>query len=181
MKTIILFSLTFMALISGIKFDFGTNHNSQNWRVVNDGVMGGLSKSETNLTENTLIFKGKTSLENSGGFASLRTAFNPGKLKGSKTITIRFKSNSINRTFGISLKDKERFYMPYFKHEFSPKNTNWQTLTVNLEDFKPYRMSETYNAKMPLSYLDNVFALVLIISDKKQGDFDIELDYISFN
>ncbi len=180
MKLFLLLSMISMTVFYGIEFNFGTNSNSQNWRVVNDSVMGGLSKSEIKLSENTLLFKGETSLENNGGFASIRTSFNPGTLKGCKTMTIKFKSNTTNRSFGISLKDKERFYMPYFKHVFSPKTNSWQTLTVNLENFKPYRISETYNAKMPLSYLDNVFTLVLIISDKKQGDFDIELDYIKF-
>ena len=165
-----------MVNLTGVTFNF--NKNTTNWRIVNDGVMGGLSSSNIKLTDNSMIFSGNTSLKNNGGFASLRTSFNPGTLKDCKTLTIKFKSTSINRTFGISLKDKERFYMPYYKYEFSPKTTNWEILTVNLEDFKPFRMSESRDSKMPLNYLDNVFSLVLIISDKKEDHFNIEIDYI---
>ena len=43
------------------------------WSIVNDNVMGGLSESNISISENeTLIFKGRVSLDNNGGFASVR-------------------------------------------------------------------------------------------------------------
>ena len=45
------------------------------WRIVNDGVMGGLSSSKAIVNDdNKIIFSGNVSLENNGGFASLRSA-----------------------------------------------------------------------------------------------------------
>lgn len=41
------------------------------WRVVNDTVMGGVSRSQVEVTE-TLTFRGTLSLERNGGFASVR-------------------------------------------------------------------------------------------------------------
>ncbi len=53
--------------------DFG-EHNSLRWQVVNDGVMGGLSRGSVKVTEgHTLLFAGETSLRNNGGFSSIRT------------------------------------------------------------------------------------------------------------
>ena len=44
------------------------------WRIVNDGVMGGLSKGNISFTDGgTMVFKGNLSLENNGGFSSVRT------------------------------------------------------------------------------------------------------------
>jgi NADH dehydrogenase [ubiquinone] 1 alpha subcomplex assembly factor 1 len=43
------------------------------WRIVNDGVMGGLSSSKAIVEDDKIIFSGNVSLENNGGFASLRS------------------------------------------------------------------------------------------------------------
>lgn len=42
------------------------------WRIVNDGVMGGLSTSRVGRTGEALRFAGEISLQNNGGFASIR-------------------------------------------------------------------------------------------------------------
>jgi len=42
------------------------------WRSVNDGVMGGLSAGRIVSMKEHLRFEGKLSLENKGGFASVR-------------------------------------------------------------------------------------------------------------
>ena len=49
------------------------NTDIDQWFVVNDNVMGGVSNSSMIFTENeTLVFKGRVSLDNNGGFASVR-------------------------------------------------------------------------------------------------------------
>ena len=49
---------------------------SARWTIVNDGVMGGRSSSDVELTgDNTALFSGFLSLENNGGFASVRGRF----------------------------------------------------------------------------------------------------------
>ena len=55
-----------------------------NWGIVNDGVMGGISQSNIYLNEeNNIIFAGNVSLENNGGFASIRRGFDGSQLKES--------------------------------------------------------------------------------------------------
>ena len=48
------------------------------WRVVNDGVMGGLSTSRVSRSGDALRFAGEISLQNNGGFASIRRPFDAG-------------------------------------------------------------------------------------------------------
>ena len=43
-----------------------------NWKVVNDTVMGGRSSSRWTSNSSAFIFEGNLSLENNGGFASIR-------------------------------------------------------------------------------------------------------------
>jgi NADH dehydrogenase [ubiquinone] 1 alpha subcomplex assembly factor 1 len=161
-------------------FNFGTSNNTDIWRIVNDDVMGGLSNSEIEEKEHSIIFKGHTSLENNGGFASIRTLIDKGSLKECKTMTIRFKCTDTSRSFGISLKDSQKYYIPYYKYVFSPTSTSWEELKVDLKNFGYYKISEKIGNSMPLDALDEVFNIALIISDKKEGDFHIEIDYIKF-
>lgn len=44
------------------------------WTSVNDGVMGGVSEGRVAVQEGLLVFEGRVSLENNGGFASARSA-----------------------------------------------------------------------------------------------------------
>jgi monofunctional biosynthetic peptidoglycan transglycosylase len=48
------------------------------WRVVNDGVMGGMSTSRVVRAGEALRFAGEISLANNGGFASIRRPFDAG-------------------------------------------------------------------------------------------------------
>jgi len=57
-----------------ILFDFKGVDAAREWQSINDGVMGGVSEGNFKITEHkTLEFFGRLSLENNGGFASVRT------------------------------------------------------------------------------------------------------------
>ena len=58
-----------------IIFQPSMNIGLENWRIINDDVMGGISKSYISLNdENNMLFNGYLSLENRGGFASCRNS-----------------------------------------------------------------------------------------------------------
>ena len=58
---------------SKIVIDFSMPEEMDQWGIVNDGVMGGISQSQFTITpDKTAIFQGDVSLENYGGFASVR-------------------------------------------------------------------------------------------------------------
>ena len=57
------------------------NIGINNWIIVNDNVMGGISNSSLSLNnENNLVFNGNVSLDNNGGFASVRHGLKKGVL-----------------------------------------------------------------------------------------------------
>lgn len=54
-------------------FDFADASTADGWRVVNDTVMGGVSSGELQWSDGELVFDGELSLDNNGGFASIRS------------------------------------------------------------------------------------------------------------
>jgi monofunctional biosynthetic peptidoglycan transglycosylase len=52
------------------------------WRIVNDGVMGGVSSSTASRAGDALRFAGEISLANNGGFASMRRSLDAGTAVG---------------------------------------------------------------------------------------------------
>ena len=59
-----------------IVFDFNKTSNIKNWIVVDDAVMGGKSVGSFELSnEGNGVFKGNVSLENNGGFSSVKYKF----------------------------------------------------------------------------------------------------------
>ena len=64
------------------------------WRIVNDGVMGGLSSSNVTINEaDKIVFKGTVSLDNNGGFASLRSPVKNYNFEKFSGIELRMKGN----------------------------------------------------------------------------------------
>lgn len=54
-------------------FDFTAEDSANGWSVVNDTVMGGVSSGRLVVDGGLLIFDGELSLDNNGGFASVRS------------------------------------------------------------------------------------------------------------
>jgi hypothetical protein len=54
-------------------FDFPTDDDVRGWSVVNDTVMGGVSTGRLAWQDEALVFTGELSLDNNGGFASVRS------------------------------------------------------------------------------------------------------------
>ena len=53
--------------------DFTSETQIQDWMVINDGVMGGISSSSFQMDKGCALFSGTIALDYNGGFASVRT------------------------------------------------------------------------------------------------------------
>lgn len=66
----------------------------RSWRSVDDDVMGGVSEGGFSVTaENTGIFSGETSLENNGGFSSVRRAVDNSDFANAEAVKLRVKGD----------------------------------------------------------------------------------------
>lgn len=160
------------------KIDFGIQKDGSNWLVVNDGVMGGLSQGDAQLTENSILFKGTVSLDNNGGFSSLRSTYSDKNLSNFKQVEIRYRSVGISLAMTLSV--SRRWYVPNYKTSLSGTNGKWKTVTLPLKDFRKHYIGRPMQETLSKEAQENVMRLGFITDEKKYGDFEFEIDYISF-
>lgn len=166
-----------MLMTTPMKFDFGTG-NLTNWSVVNDVVMGGRSSSSVDWKEGTMLFTGNVSLENNGGFASVRGPLEKVDLSHYKTVRIRYRSTG--RDFALRLSTTDRYYLPHYKQFFSDATGKWKEEQFNLSGFQEFVMGDPTGSTIQQGQLENIVRIGIILSDKKEGPFELEVDYILF-
>lgn len=180
MKLILAISFMSIFMTPQLSYDFGTScDNCDDWFVVVDGVMGGRSQGTVMQSEESIIFRGSISLENNGGFASLRTPYQDYNLSDYTTVTIRYKSTG--QDFGLTLNKHRQFWRPQYKTNLPITNGTWKTLRCNLEDFGTYRLGQQMQGAPDKDDLSNIIRLGLISNTKAATDFEIEVDHIIFN
>ena len=90
-----------------VLFDFSSQAAAAKWQAVNDGVMGGVSDGRFRITgRQTLEFFGTLSLENNGGFASVRSR--PGELGLEEGDTLAVRVRGDGREYQVNLYTAER-------------------------------------------------------------------------
>jgi uncharacterized surface protein with fasciclin (FAS1) repeats len=151
--------------------------NGMEWQVVNDGVMGGLSKGSFTVSdEGILKFAGTLSLENNGGFASIRSSAVDFNLSNDLGILLKVKGDG--RTYSMRLESTATFRgMPVsFSGEFETKAGEWQQVKIPFSEFKGgWRGRDLPEEKMDPSVIREAG---ILIGDKKAGPFSLEVDYI---
>lgn len=159
-----------------LSYDFGTK-GEQNWYVLNDGVMGGLSQGTISFEKNLMRFEGKLSFENNGGFASIRSPWKDYDLSEFEGVRIRYRNTGV--PFAITMEMDRRWFMPYFKGalELSEKFTE---VSIPFSDFEAYRVGRATGVNPDASALASVIRLGLISNAKSKDDFVLEVDYIGF-
>ena len=150
------------------------NIGLDNWNIVNDDVMGGISTSYLSVSdEKNLIFNGNLSLENNGGFASSRLGLKKNLLKGVKSFTIRIKGDGNSYKLRLSQDNRRASYSA----NFESVNNEWVEINIPIEDFIATWRGYTYT-DYPSIQTDRIISLGLQISDKQEGKFKLEIDYI---
>ncbi len=144
------------------------------WNIVNDDVMGGVSNSDISVNDdNKLIFRGNLSLENNGGFASSRLDISEKNLSGLKSFKIKLKGDG--NTYKLRLRQNDRRVS--YSHNFNSKKNKWIEVNLPLEDFRP-TWRGYYYSDYPDIDIDKISSLSLHISDKQEGEFILEIEYI---
>lgn len=179
MKYFLAIFFTTSLMSQSLIIDFGTSCDTcEDWFVVVDGVMGGLSQGSAVQTAQSIIFTGSISLKNNGGFASLRTPYQNYDLSEFTTVTIRYRSTG--QDFALSLNKYKRFWQPNYKTNLPMTDGEWQTLTCNLVDFNMYRLGDILESHPSKEDLSNIIRLGVISNTKAATDFEIEIDKIVF-
>ena len=118
--------------------------------------MGGLSRGSKKLTKNSLLFKGNVSLDNNGGFSSLRRSFSEFDISNFEYVEIKYRSSGISLalTFAVS----RRWYVPNYKVSLDGTSSKWKTITLKLTDLRKYYIGKAMNEKLKKETLDSKLA-----------------------
>ena len=157
--------------------DFGSSM-VEPWRSINDGVMGGLSEGEIAWKDTVMLWSGQTSLENNGGFASIRGPWEHHDLRAMNRAIIRCRGNG--GPFKMTLETSQRWWMPYAYTSFNP-NDNWQDVVIDVEDFSwsQAQMGDLRNVA-PSQELGDVLRIGLMKYDGTAQPFELEVASIHF-
>jgi len=157
---------------------FLTTHANanQHWYVVNDSVMGGVSNSQVNQTAESLIFEGNVSLENNGGFASIRTELNA-QGQNSKAIVLRIKGDG--KTYQLRLRTSDYLDGPAYTHSFSTTKNEWMDIHFTPDDFTLTFRGRVLEQQPAFNFSD-VKQLGFLIAGKQEGNFKLEVSKIEF-
>ena len=148
---------------------------SDQWRIVNDGVMGGLSSSKAVVNDDKIIFNGNVSLENNGGFASLRSPVKDYDFSNFNGLEIRLKTDG--KSYSISMKETSYFTGYFYTASFETKADEWMTIKLPFDQFKLYYFGRRMNSSSQIP-LDKIKEISFLIGDKQEGDFIAEIDHI---
>lgn len=170
MFIILLFSLTMNPVVL---FDFNVNSNIDNWRVVDDSVMGGISSSEFFVdASGSGVFKGNVSLENNGGFCSVQHYPKPISVKEKKVFSIRLKGDG--KKYQFRVKSKRSNYYSYI-YEFQT-TTDWQTIEIPITEL--YASFRGRTIDIPNYNGDSLEEIAFLIGNKKNEPFQLMIDKI---
>ena len=147
--------------------DFSNPNTLRDSWIVNDGVMGGVSQSSLRQDVDGMLFEGVVSLENNGGFASMRSS-------------VRFPQGT--QLIELFAKGDGKRYKLVLRTELAPRVTyvadfialpTWQTYRFNLSQFKSTFRGRDVNA--PTLSFSDVIDFGILISNTQAGSFAIQL------
>lgn len=161
-------------------FEFKTVEELSRWQVVNDGVMGGLSqgKIQWDEAENIMIWSGKVSLENNGGFASIRTAPQRYQTGNFKNVILRVKGDG--KTYKFRMRPSGNFDGIAYSLDFETKKDEWTEITLSTNDFQPTFRGRIYPQYGTIK-TENLQQIGFLIAGKQEGDFALEVDWIRYD
>jgi monofunctional biosynthetic peptidoglycan transglycosylase len=157
-------------------FDFTGADAAKEWQSVNDGVMGGVSEGKFKITDmQTMEFFGTLSLENNGGFTSVRTRAKKLGLEKGDTLVAKVKGDG--REYSLNLYLNKPLIAFSYRATVQTKKDEWIEVKVPLDKFEATSFGQVVKdagAVRP----EEVNALGFMLSDKKAGPFTMEVEWI---
>ena len=135
--------------------------------------MGGMSRSTISINENgNAVFKGSISLENNGGFCSVRYNLEETPVTDFEKATFRIKGDGKRYQFRIKAnRNDNHSYISYFE-----TTGNWETIEIPLNEMYPVFRGRKLN--MPNFSDNSIEEIAFLIGNKKEETFQLEIDKI---
>ena len=156
--------------------DFTGPDAAQKWQAVNDNVMGGVSDGRFKITaDKTMEFSGRLSLENNGGFASVRTKPADFDIKSGDALVVRVKGDG--REYVLNIYTKSRRMAFSYRAPLPTTKDEWTEVSVPLDEFIPTAFGRRVQGMGPVES-DQINGLGFMLSDKQPGPFKLEVGWV---
>lgn len=145
------------------------------WAVVDDGVMGGVSRGRFGADPGGAgaLFSGTVRLENNGGFSSLQRWFSPVNLSAFDGIELEVCGDG--QRYAFSLRD---IHSRRVLHEsrFSTEAGVWQRIRLPFRELAPQVFGQRVRSQ-PVDTV-HIIGMNIIISDRQAGEFALRMGRI---
>jgi monofunctional biosynthetic peptidoglycan transglycosylase len=147
------------------------------WRVVNDGVMGGLSQGKMEVSDDGVLrFSGTLSLENNGGFSSIRSGAMPMNLSDADGVVLRVKGDGRKYQLRFNTDARFRGREVAFSAEFQTVQEKWVEVKVPFNAFRgSFRGMRLDKEKFDPAKIQRMGVL---LADKNPGGFELTVDWV---
>lgn len=156
-------------------FDFANPQSAAKWQTVNDTVMGGRSDGRFMLSANRLVFFGNLSLQNNGGFASVRSRSQSLGLQPGNTIVARVKGDGRRYTLNLYVPGRRTAFS--YRVAFDTPQGQWIDLRVPLDRFVATSFGQTVLNAGPVNP-QQVNSIGFLLGDKRAGPFRLEVESV---
>jgi len=153
-----------------IIFEFNTESEVRNWQIVDDAVMGGRSNGRFYLhKEGYGVFEGTISLENNGGFSSVRYRFDTKNIEKYNKIVLRLKGDG--KLYQFRLKS-DRYDSFSYIH---PIQTSGLPESIAIPLSGMYPSFRGRKLELPNYKGDRLEEIAFLIGNKKEEQFRLEI------
>ena len=138
--------------------------------------MGGVSDGRFRITDaGTLEVFGALSLENNGGFASVRTKPTKLDINAGDTIVVRVKGDGRDYMLNLYTKSRRRAFS--YRAPLPTTRDEWTEVRVPLEDFIPTAFGRRVQGMGPVEP-SQINGLGFMLADNKPGNFQMQVEWV---
>ena len=165
-KLLLLTSLCLSSVGMANVLDLQQSDELDNWIIVNDTVMGGRSSAQLQQQDSGLLFTGRLSRENNGGFASIRRKLFDDEFANCSHIQMLFKADL--RPYKLRFRTNKYIDGAAYEVNFKANDTKkWQSIRFSQQQFKAYYRSRLLWRQEPFA-LSDAKQLIIMAATKER-------------
>ncbi|WP_282041636.1 CIA30 family protein [Halomonas alimentaria] len=155
--------------------DFQDACEARRWRAINDAVMGGVSRGGLHAENGIGVFGGETSLENNGGFASVRRDPEAFDLHEHPGLQLYVRGDG--RRYQLRLYTDQLPQGAAYRASFQPSTGQWQRVALSWHAFEAMFRGRRL-PEVPALDPSRITQVGLMIVDRQAGPFRLEVAWL---
>lgn len=154
-------------------YQFNKKSKPEDWNIVDDIVMGGRSSGVIRINNDGYgVFSGNVSLENNGGFSSIKYRFNKKTLNKNSKIILKIKGDGKPYQFRLKSKSSDKYsYISHFN-----TGVDWEMIKIDVNSMYPSYRGKQLN--LPNDKINSFEEVSIFIGNKRNETFILEIDNI---